>query len=171
MQSSAIVLSCIFAAVCYGIAHDQITARVCVEYFTVGHPPIFPTDDPTLLGLGWGIIATWWVGLFLGLGLALAARGGSRPPRSVGSLIRPVVGLLAVTAIAALTMGILGYALAQLGLVELLDPLDSEVPQEKHAAFLADLWAHTASYFVGGIGGIVVMIRVWRSRRGPTAIT
>src|SRR6185312_3701484 len=138
---------------------------VCVEYFTIGHPPIFATADPTLLGLGWGIIATWWVGLILGLGLAIAARGGSRPPRSVTSLIGPVAELLAITAIAALAMGILGYALAQLGLIELVNPLASDVPQRKHAAFLADLWAHSASYFVGGVGGIVVMIRVWRSRR------
>ena len=51
MRTGAIVLMCVFAAVVYGVIHDQITARVCVEYFTVGHPPIFPTDDPTLLGV------------------------------------------------------------------------------------------------------------------------
>ena len=66
MQSLVIVLMCVIAAVSYGIAHDQVTARVCVEYFTVGHPTMFDTDDPTRLGLGWGIIATWWVGLLLG---------------------------------------------------------------------------------------------------------
>ena len=81
MQVLAIVALCIGAAVVYGIAHDQITARICVEYFTIGHPPVFATDDPTLLGLGWGVIATWWVGLMLGIFLALAARAGRRPPR------------------------------------------------------------------------------------------
>jgi hypothetical protein len=54
MQFLAIVLISIVAAISYGILHDQITARVCVEYFTMGHAPIFGTDDPTLLGLGWG---------------------------------------------------------------------------------------------------------------------
>jgi len=58
MQSLAIVLLCIGSAVMYGVLHDQVTARICVEYFTIGHPPVFPTDDPTLLGIGWGIIAT-----------------------------------------------------------------------------------------------------------------
>ncbi|WP_395090968.1 hypothetical protein [Armatimonas sp.] len=51
----------------YGIAHDQITARVCIEYFTIGH--FSPTNiswTPTVLGLYWGIVATWWVGLFGG---------------------------------------------------------------------------------------------------------
>ena len=68
MQFMAIVVLCIVSSVVYGIVHDQITARICVEYFTIGHPPVFETDDPTLLGLGWGVIATWWVGAGLGWG-------------------------------------------------------------------------------------------------------
>jgi hypothetical protein len=58
MQALAIVLLCVVMAATYGIVHDQITARICVEYFTIGHPPVFGTADPTLLGLGWGVIAT-----------------------------------------------------------------------------------------------------------------
>jgi hypothetical protein len=78
MQSVAIVLLCIASAVVYGILHDQGTVRVCLEYFTVGHPFIFPTRSPT---------------------------------------------------------------------------------------FLADLWAHSASYLVGFLGGTLVIIAVWRSRK------
>jgi hypothetical protein len=63
MSSLRIILLCILAAVVYGILHDQVTARVCVEYFTVGHPPIFHTESPTLLAIVWGFVATWWVGL------------------------------------------------------------------------------------------------------------
>src|SRR5688500_10199748 len=81
MQSLAIIALCILFAAVYGILHDQFTARVCVEYFTIGHPPVFDTEDPTLLGLGWGVIATWWVGLIMGLPLAVAARLGKRPQR------------------------------------------------------------------------------------------
>lgn len=164
MRSAAIVLMCVFAAIVYGIVHDQITARVCVEYFTVGHPPIFPTNDPTLLGLGWGIIATWWVGLILGLGLVVAATAGRRPPRSILSLVRPVATLLAVMAVSAGAMGVVGYVLAEAGTVYLLEQMASEVPREKHSRFLADLWAHNASYAVGFIGGLVALVRVWRSR-------
>src|SRR5438046_4370100 len=98
MQSIGIVLMCIVTAVAYGIAHDQVTARVCVEYFTVGHPPIFRTEDPTLLGLGWGVIATWWVGVLLGVPLAIFARAGTRPKRSARSLVRPLAWLLVVKA-------------------------------------------------------------------------
>ena len=46
MQWLAIVLLSVLTCVTYGIVHDQITARICVEYFTIGHPPVFDTDDP-----------------------------------------------------------------------------------------------------------------------------
>ena len=164
MQSIGIVLICIAAAVCYGIGHDQVTARVCVEYFTVGHPPVFGTQDPTLLGIGWGIIATWWVGLLLGVPLAIVARIGSRPKRSVSSLLRPLVWLLAVMAVCALAAGIVGWLLASSSTVFLVGPIARELPAEKHVPFLADLWAHSASYLVGVVGAIIVIVQVWRSR-------
>lgn len=166
MQSVAIVVSCVASAVAYGVLHDQVTARVCVEYFTVGHPPVFATKSPTWLGVGWGIIATWWVGLLLGVPLAVAARAGRRPRRDVGSLVRPVVTLLLVMGGCALVAGVVGFVLGGRGAVWLVEPLASRVPQARHARFLADLWAHSASYFVGFVGGFVVIVRVWRSR-GP----
>ena len=50
MQWITIVLLSVLTCVTYGVVHDQITARICVEYFTIGHPQVFDTDDPTLLG-------------------------------------------------------------------------------------------------------------------------
>jgi hypothetical protein len=164
VQPLLIVLLCVAAAVTYGIIHDQITARVCVEYFTIGHPPAFGTEDPTLLGLGWGIIATWWVGALLGVPLAIVARAGSRPKRSAASLVRPLIWLMAVAALCALVAGIVGWLLARSGAVFLVGPTADEVPAERHVPFLADLWAHSASYLIALIGGIVVMVQVWRSR-------
>jgi hypothetical protein len=172
MSSLAIIALCILAAVVYGIVHDQITARVCVEYFTIGHPPVFGTDDPTLLGLGWGVIATWWVGLILGIGLAIAARAGSRPKSSVASLVRPVLTLMAVMAACALAAGIAGWAFAENGTLSLasINPwLAQRIPPDRQARFLADGAAHEASYFVGFVGGIIVMVRVWRSRKRPSS--
>jgi H+/Cl- antiporter ClcA len=164
VQAAAIVMLCIASAIAYGILHDQVTARVCVEYFTIGHPPVFDTTSPTLLGLGWGIIATWWMGLLLGVPLAIAARAGRRPKRSVRSLVRPVAILLGVMATCALAAGLAGFLLASRGPVFLVEPLATEVPAAKHVGFLADLWAHSASYLVGFVGGLFVIARVWRSR-------
>ena len=164
LQFLAIVVLCIAAAVAYGVLHDQITARVCVEYFTIGHPPIFGTDDPTLLGLGWGVLATCWVGVLLGVPLAVAARLGSRPKRSAGSPIRPLAVLMLVSAGCALLAGIVGALLARAGVIALWGPIAREVPRENHIAFLADLWAHNASYLSGFIGGGILIFRVWRGR-------
>lgn len=159
-----IVLLCIAAAVLFGVVHDQVTARVCVEYFTIGHPPIFGTDDPTLLGLGWGVAATWWVGLLLGVPLAWAARAEPGPPRDAASLVRPIARLLAVMAGASLLAGVVGWQLARRGLVVLIGPLAQKVPSDRHVAFIANLWAHSASYAFGILGGIVLIVSVRRAR-------
>jgi hypothetical protein len=164
MESLKIILLSIAAAIAYGIVHDQVTARICVEYFTTGHPPIFGTDDPTLLGIGWGILATWWVGLLLGIPLAVVARAGKLPKRSARSLARPIGLLVLASSCGAILAGLLGWFLASRGIVKLVEPLASAVPAEKHIAFLIDGFAHTASYAFGFLGGLVVMATVWRSR-------
>jgi len=161
VQFLAIVALCVLFAVGYGVIHDQITARVCVEYFTIGHAPIFGTDDPTLLGLGWGVLATWWVGVMLGVPLALVARAGSWPKRSAASLLRPLLILVIASAAFAMVAGIAGWLLARNGVVTLPEPLAGRVPPEKHVAFLADAFAHSASYLAGFLGGGIVMLRVW----------
>jgi hypothetical protein len=165
VQGMYIVFLCIGAAILYGVVHDQVTARLCVEYFTIGHPPVFATHNPTLLGIGWGFLATWWVGLVLGVALALAARAGRRPKRSVASLVRPVALLLAVMAVGAAGAGVLGWLLADNGTVFLVGLLAERVPADRHVPVLAAMWAHTASYLFGFVGGVVVIVRVWRSRK------
>ena len=164
MKSLTIIGMSILACVIYGIIHDQITARVCIEYFTIFHAPIFPTEDPTLLGIGWGILATWWVGLFLGVPLAVVSRAGTLPKRSASDLVRPVAVLMVVAACVATTAGIVGFAAATNEWIWMVEPWASRVSPEKHVPFLADLWAHNASYGAGFIGGLVMMALIWRGR-------
>jgi hypothetical protein len=52
MESLKIIATCLLAGVLYGVLHDQVTARVCLEYFTVFHPDVFHTQSRTLLALG-----------------------------------------------------------------------------------------------------------------------
>lgn len=164
MRAILIIILCIVSAICYGIIHDQITARICVEYFTIGHPPIFHTDSPTLQGFGWGVIATWWVGLILGVPLAIAARIGHRPKRSPMSLIRPIAVLLTIMGMCAALAGLLGFILARNVAAILMGPIAGQVPKNRHVAFLIDLWMHNASYLFGFFGGIVLVVKTWRSR-------
>jgi len=162
---------CVVAAVVYGVLHDQVTARVCVEYFTNGHAPIFGTDDPTLLGLGWGVIATWWVGAMLGVPLAAIARFGRWPKRSAASIVQPLAVLMVASAACAAVAGLTGAALARAGFFTLAGPMATQVPGDRHVAFIADLWAHNASYASGFIGGGIVMLRVWLQRRRAASQT
>jgi len=169
MQSLAIILLSVLAAITYGIIHDQITARICLEYFTIGHPRLIDSDSPTILGLFWGIVATWWVGLPLGCGLALTARVGPRPKLTTTQLIRPLLTLLACMFIIATIAGFIGFLTARAGIFHLVEPLTSEVPASQHVAFLTAGWAHTASYLSGLIGGIILWIKTWR-RRSPNTL-
>ncbi len=160
MQSVKIIGACILAAVIYGIVHDQITARICLEYFTVFHPPILhSTHSPTVLGFGWGVIATWWVGALLGIPLAIAARAGARPRLSVRELLPMIGALLLVMAVCAVFAGLAGFlwGSAPQFMAEFLTP-------EIRRRFAADWWAHTASYASGFVGGIVLWVAAYRKR-------
>src|SRR5215212_9662276 len=132
MRSCLIILFSTFAAVVYGVIHDQVTARVCVEYFTIGHPPVFDTTDPTLLGIGWGVIATWWVGLILGVPLALSARIGAWPKWDARRLLLPLVIMLAILGAFAVVAGVAGHVAAQRGWVVLSGEIAMELPASRH---------------------------------------
>ena len=115
MEGAKIVLFSLGAAIAYGILHDQVTAHLCVEYFTIGHPPVFPTRSPFLLARGWGVIATWWLALPLGLLLAVAARVGPEPRLTFGEARSLVLKLLVVMACSALLAGAMAAALPLFG--------------------------------------------------------
>jgi hypothetical protein len=169
VEAFKIALTCIAAAILYGIIHDQFTARICVEYFTIFHPPIFPTQSPTWLGIGWGIIATWWVGAFFSIPMILAARAGSRPVLRASEVRRPIGFLLVFMALCAVVFGTTGYLLARHGVIstDWLSFTDSPVVRDR---FMADWWAHSASYASAFVGGTIVCVVTYRKRLGRAAI-
>lgn len=171
MKSVQIIVMATMAAIIYGVLHDQVTARVCLEYFTVFHPPVFATANPTLLGLGWGIIATWWVGLPLGVVLALAARVGSQPSRLVAQdLVRPVIVTLLVVGCLAFLAGCVGWVLASWGAISVPPFVAARILASQHPRFMAAWWAHSASYLAGALGGIVLAIVTVIRRRSMSGI-
>ena len=165
MEAAKIVLAGLVGAIVYGILHDQVTARVCVEYFTVAHPDLFATTDPTRLAFGWGIVATWWAGLAVGVAVALAARVGSLPKLAVRELWRPIMVLLLGMGVAAAVCGFLGYLWAESGKVAFPAVWLSEVASHRHTRFIAVATAHDASYTAGFGGGWTLCIWVWMHRR------
>ena len=156
--------------------------RICAEYFTIGYPPVFHaesgtlvaqvlrilTESPTLLALGWGILATWWVGFIVGAPLAFICVFGPRPKLRWRKLIAPVAILLATMAVVSAAFGVVAYSSAKAGHIWLREPLASRLPVEKHSTYLADLWAHFAGHGAGLLGGIVVWFYAWWKRRFRT---
>lgn len=159
-----IVLFATLAAIVYGVIHDQVTAHLCVEYFIIAHPPVFPTESPFLLALGWGIIATWWVGLVLGVGLAAAARIGAAPRLGLAELRRPILAVMAASALSACLAGTAGAILVAAGAAPVPGAWGAVIPPDKHVAFSAVAWAHAASYAAGALGGLIVIVRTVRRR-------
>ena len=166
MRFLTIVVLAVLAGITYGILHDQVTARVCVEYFTIGHPPLIPSESPTLLAVAWGIVATWWFALPLGFALASAARVGERPKLTASQLVRPLLILLSAMGVVALVAGVAGYILTSTARVPPNEWVVANIVAEKRAAFMADWWAHSASYISGFVGAIILCLYTWwfRSR-------
>jgi len=165
LESVKIIGICIAAGILYGVVHDQFTARICMEYFTVFHPPVFATQSPTLLAIGWGIIATWWVSAFLGILMAFAARAGTRPKLDTSSLIRPISYLLIVMAVCAALSGTVGYLLTEQGQIFPPSWVVLNLRQGMYSRFMADWCAHNASYASGFLGGVYLCFWVHRKRK------
>jgi hypothetical protein len=164
MESVKILLMCVGAAVIYGIAQDQITVRICVEYFTIGHSAITTASDPTTLAFAYGTAATWWFGLLLGVPLVVIVRAGSRPKLPARDLIRPIGVLIMFVGLSAVVGGIVGYGMGIARLESLPGDLAWRVPRDKHASFLADAYAHFMAYAVGLVGGVGLWVWAFKRR-------
>ncbi|WP_139230367.1 hypothetical protein [Lishizhenia tianjinensis] len=160
-----IILCTLLAAIIYGIIHDMITAHLCVEYFTIGHPKIIESKSPVLLALLWGVIATWWVALPMGILVAGFSQFGKKPNLEFRDVMRLILKLLLIMFGIALIAGIVGYVLTYLKIIHLVPRLSELMDSSKHSKFLAAGWAHTSSYLSGIIGTIFLCIIVTRKRK------
>jgi len=160
-----IIAFSMLCAVVYGVLHDQVTAHVAVEYFTIAHPPVFPTQNPFWLAIGWGVIATWWMGLILGAILALSARLGNWPRAGLRDVSRPIVLLMAISGALAMSFGFLGWAFTEMRVPGTIGLWSSEIDPGRHSRFAFAAWAHSVSYFVGAAGGLVLCSRTLVRRR------
>lgn len=156
MNYVKIILASVLLAIMYGIIHDMITAHLCLEYFTIGHPKIIESTSPVLLALTWGVIATWWVGLPLGVLLAIVSQAGKRPVIPVSTVLKYALYLLLSMFLVAFIFGTIAGIAALKGNLVLFGTMAELIPKEQHARFLAAGWAHGASYLSGVIGIIVI---------------
>jgi hypothetical protein len=134
-ESLKIVGLCTLGAVLFGIAHDMVTAHVCVEYFSIGHKNIFGdhhTGPPFVYALYWGVVATWWVGFPAGVFLALVARLPGLPKLSWRQVARPLAIGLSILWLTAMALLFVNLALGRRGIAGIFVPRpdlgDVEIP-------------------------------------------
>lgn len=152
------------AIVGYAMLQDQVSARLCPEYFTVLHPPIPGMTDPTLLGISWGFIGGWWGGIVLGYVAGLVATLGKRPQLTPRDFVRPLFVLVSVLATVTALTGFTVWHHAELLGVSLTG-FDGLVPVERHRAVLVVACYHFTAYATATIGGVVLCAWLWMERR------
>ena len=143
----------------------MITTMISIEYFTVGHPRIIESESPIHLALLWGFIATWWVGLILGILISIVSRVGNYPKLGIREVIPLMLKLILAMMIGAFISGWIGFFLTKQNFIYLADYLAQHIDKERHHLFLTAGWAHGASYLVGCIGGLVISFKIWRKRK------
>jgi hypothetical protein len=171
VKTAQIIFLSIIAACTYGVVHDEITVRICIEYFTVAHPPLFHTTSPTLLALCWGVAATAGIGAGLGVIIALVSQSRGAAAYSVARLGRSILVLLAGMGASAFTAGLVGYQLSRRGFISIPAGLAETIPAHHYHRFMAVWFAHGASYLVGLAGGALLCFRVWQARGRPSVIS
>ena len=153
----------------FGMTMDQLSARLCPEYFTVLHPPIPNLTYPTLLGIAWGYLGSWWGGALMGYVMGIVATIGTRhPPLSLRQLAVPMVSVVALTAVGTLITGIAVWRHTEMLEVRFADWLDRAVPRERQRnAFIVANY-HFAAYATAIVSSIVMSVRVGmqRSKKG-----
>lgn len=159
------------AMVGYAVLQDQVSARLCPEYFTVLHPPIPGLSDPTLLGISWGFLGAWWGGVLLGFALALTATVGSRPPLAPRELVRPLAALVGVLAAVTALTGFAVWHHANLLGVSLDPQMSLLVPKERHRGLLTVACYHFTAYVTAAVGSAVLCMWVSGERRRRATAT
>lgn len=168
-----IIGACIIASIAYGIIHDQVTARICLEYFSKGfhrrmtdtwdNSPLAPfkkllaeSKSPTMYAFVWGIVATWWVGAILGVPLALAARLGKWPKMELKEILKPIASVLAFMGVSSILTGFYAYFKYRNAKSIPISPDNMQgVDPKNYLSFFVNSCSHEAAYASGIIGGLV----------------
>lgn len=143
----------------YGILHDQLTYTISPEYYTkfkfyqfglmdFGNEAIFP--NPRIEVSVVGFMATWWMGLPIGLILGLVGL----VHKNNKQMFRATIGAIVVTVIVAFATGLIGLAYGKLYLADTGVNwwLPDNLIDKKN--FIAVGSMHNFSY-LGGLTGVI----------------
>lgn len=170
---SKTVVASVLTAIGYGLIHDQITIRICPQYFTIWHPFLFngEQNNLTLLALCWGVIATWWFGLFLALILGGLAVAGPRPLPPFRFVLRTICRILIWTAFGAALAGIAAWLTKAQAPTHVMGDVLYRLGPDFRRRFTIDLFIHNASYDVAPIAAIVYGLLLLKRRKDIVVAT
>lgn len=151
------------------VLQDQVSARLCPEYFTHLHRPIPGLADPTLLGICWGFLGAWWGGALLGYAAGLTATLGPRPKLTPRELVKPIVLVVCAVAAATTLAGVSVWRHAEMLGVTLDPGMAEAVPVRRHRELLTVACYHFVAYAGSAVGSVVLCVWVWAERRKRAA--
>lgn len=157
----------------YGIIHDQLTYTISPEYYTkfkfyqfglidIGNEAIFP--NPRLEVSAVGFVATWWMGLPIGLILGLVGL----TIKDNKQMFRTTLKAFVLTTIIAFITGLIGLAYGKLILADTGVSwwLPNNLIDKKN--FIAVGSMHNFSYLGGLTGLIAGIIYILRQKKKLT---
>ncbi|MBC8105115.1 MAG: hypothetical protein H7Z14_00875 [Anaerolineae bacterium] len=173
------LLICVAVAIMYGMLNDQVTSRISWEYFYYGkelYEILGPQVPPDQLALSReaakiGAMATWSVGLILGVAILIANNPRrDRPQLRFRALLKLLIPVIAITIVFAMGFGFAGSRgwLNRFG-AEFQELWDTNLWRPRR--FMTAWGAHLGGYAGGLIGGAWCVWRTWRLRKRATPTT
>lgn len=134
-------------------------------------PPPVESHSPTLVAPARGVVQTWWMGVLLGLPLAVHARVERPPQIAPAEPVRPLVIAIGATGLVAMIAGLVGMLID----APLHPEIASVIEPSRHDRWPAAWFAHNASYLGGAVAGVslwvwTLAIQFARSRRQRMAL-
>jgi hypothetical protein len=152
-----IVLGSTGLACLLGVCLDLITANVAVEYFSVHHPRIVPTENPWVLAVVWGVAASWWFGAIAGVIVASINHRRQYPLEATRILKWTFIACV------VLWQTMIGILLAVLAVTSKI-PLDERPATFEHdRRLIAVALTHQLEYVLGAVALLLIAVMTWRS--------
>ncbi|CAN5575003.1 hypothetical protein BH09PLA1_BH09PLA1_03130 [soil metagenome] len=169
----AFLLACVIVAIAYGVLNDQITSRISWEYFYYGKElekvlgPGIPPDSGALSreAARIGVMATWSVGVILGVAILIANNPGrDRPQLPLRALLKLLIPVIAIAIVFAIAFGFAGSRgwLNRFG-EEFQALWDTNMWRPRR--FMTAWGVHLGGYVGGVIGGAWCVWRTCRLRK------
>ena len=163
VESLKIIAAMTGIAVACGLLHDLFSSAVCTEYFTDHHPKIIESRNWLAMALLWGVIATWWVGFFGGVWLAVCSQVGKSQPLPFEAVMkRAVKATVIVLGLAPITW----IAIYMFGSQFVGMEASSNDVTELDVRLMASGIMHAQSYFLAGLFFLFMgLMMVWDRTR------